>query len=1063
MTYANRASLASDERGAGTAAYMAPEQALDGAVTPAADWYSVGVVLFQALTGTLPHTGRTRYELMIHKQNRTAEAPRLLVPSVPSDLDALCTDLLRREPQDRPASPEILERLAKADTGARTDSFPSSASNGTPNRLFVGRDAELAELRNAYDRASAAPLIYLVEGESGLGKSCLVERFLETLNEDDPDAVILSGRCYEREMVAYKAFDGLVDALARYLRHLPSLEVAEVMPRRAALLGRLFPVLKRVDAIAMAPNVRDLPEPQGQRRRMFAALRELFLRITTRRRLVWFVDDLQWTDADSLVLLQELLAHEHALPVLFIATTRVIDDAAHKGLLARLQDLAPVERRQLAELQPDETRKLAAALMPGRDRATLDAAAAEAEGHPLFLHELARHIDVSGVDGMTGVGFEKMLTFRIDQLDASTRKLLEVICVSGGPLVQEVAGLAAELTHAEQIRSARVLGAANLARTNGVRRTDEIVPYHDRVREHIVARLDKPALQQIHMCLALALEKTGAAEHAPRALARHAQAAGRHELAARYAHAAAKQAVSSLAFDQAAELYEIAIQLGEHDGETLRALRIDLANALVNAGRGAEAAGVFSDAAQGADPTTRMECRRRAAEQLLSSGHIDHGVEVVADLLGEIGTSLPATPGRALARLLWTRARLRVRGLAWKERHEREISDAELARLDVFKAVGVGLNMVDTIRGADFQARHLLLALDLGEPLRIGRALAHEACYLSTQGSGGRRRARHLIAECQRIHDRTPTPYLEGWLATANALVLYMGGDFAGAQELFARAEKVFFEQTVGKTWELNTVRLFQLFTLRHLGEFGQLRMLSNMYMRDARRRGDLLTETSMRRVRNIAWLAEGRPDEARRDLERAAWQPPRGSYHLQHYYELESRIELALLEVQPAAVYEAFAVEFERLSKSLLVRVQIVRVIATWLRGRVALAAAEAGHDRKANLAEAKRCATAIGAEDARYGVVWSALLASGVAMQEGDEKTAIERLIQASDAASVRAMAQCQAAAQYRRGQLLGTDEGVQLMRDAERSMRERGGVAVAQCVKIVAPGFDHKPKAR
>jgi len=451
-----------------------------------------------------------------------------------------------------------------------------------------------------------------------------------------------------------------------------------------------------------------------------------------------------------------------------------------------------------------------------------------------------------------------------------------------------------------------------------------------------------------------------------------------------------------------------------------------------------------------------MECRLRAAEQLLSSGHLDRGVAVVGDLLGEIGTRIPATPRRALTRLLWTRARLRVRGLGWKERHEREISDADLTRLDVFKAVGVGLNMVDTIRGADFQARHLLLALELGEPLRIGRALAHEACYLSTQGARGRRRARRLIEECARIRERFESPYLEAWLLTADALVCYMGGEFPAAQGLFARAENVFFEQTVGRTWELNTARLFQLFTLRHLGEIGQLRTLSSTYMRDARRRGDLLTETSMRRVRNIAWLAEGRAEEARLDLERAAWQPPRGGYHLQHYYELESRIELALFEDRGADALEAYAADFDRLSRSLLVRIQIVRVISTWLRGRLALAAAEAGRDVDDNLAAAARCARAIAGEDAAYGPVWSSLLDAGIAARRGDVDGACAALVRAEEAAEARHMAHCAGAARYRRGALIGGDEGVAMIADAERAMRERGVTATERRAQIIAPGF-------
>ena len=66
----------------GSAPYMAPEQARAGDVSAAADWYSVGVVLFQALTGSLPHTGRTRYELMLRKQKYAAAPPRQFVPSV---------------------------------------------------------------------------------------------------------------------------------------------------------------------------------------------------------------------------------------------------------------------------------------------------------------------------------------------------------------------------------------------------------------------------------------------------------------------------------------------------------------------------------------------------------------------------------------------------------------------------------------------------------------------------------------------------------------------------------------------------------------------------------------------------------------------------------------------------------------------------------------------------------------------------------------------------------------------------------------------------------------------
>ena len=86
--------------------------------------------------------------------------------------------------------------------------------------------------------------------------------------------------------------------------------------------------------------------------------------------------------------------------------------------------------------------------------------------------------------------------------------------------------------------------------------------------------------------------------------------------------------------------------------------------------------------------------------------------------------SLASTPQRALLSMVWQRLKIRLRGLRFVERRADEVKPADLMKIDTCWSVAMGLGIVDNIRGADFQGRHLLLALDAGEPYRIARALS---------------------------------------------------------------------------------------------------------------------------------------------------------------------------------------------------------------------------------------------------------------------------------------------------------------------------------------------------
>ena len=1036
----------------GTVAYMAPEQAEARPVGPAADWYSIGVVLYEALTGTLPYLGQPA-EILERKRREPAPAPSTLVPGIPPALDELCAALLSIDPAARPTGDEILRRLQVAQ--------PAAADHGyTAPHAFIGRQKELATLDRAFtDSRRGQAVTVQVHGESGVGKSFLVRHFLETITRAVPETVLLCGRCYERELVPYKAVDGVVDQLSRYLAQLPEAEARALLPRNLQLVAKLFPVLEPM--AALAPTALAAPEdPVVLRTRAFLALRELLRGIAQRAPLVLMIDDLQWADTDSFVLLGELLRLPEPPPLLLLTTVRQ-SSGVLDGDRALAQSRLPGDVRSLliGKLPAAEARELVQLLLasPAEDGAEVAALIAqEAKGHPLFIDELVRQRRLPGQQGAS-LRLDDALWARVRKLDPPVRQLLEAVAVAGAPIAQEVIASAAAVSPEQFDALTAQLRAAHLVRTAGARQKDTIVTYHDRVRESILTNLAKESCVAWHNRLAVALESAGAAAVDPEALLIHWQEAGQLERAAGYASRAADQAAATLAFARAASLYKQALELHSYSGAARCVLLAKLGSALTNANRGAEAAPVFLLAAADAGQKESCDLQRRAADEFLISGHLEEGLRVLAQVLAAVGLKLGSNTAQVLASLYWRRARLKLRGLQFTPRSAQQIPTEQLLRIDVCWAVARGLGMVDPIRTADFQTLHLLLALEAGEPYRVTRALALELAYRSSEGGPSQREVNQLAAAAQELAGQVNDPHITGLVALFTGMAHFLRGDWRRALELQQQAQSVLLERCTGVAWEWALAHRFALGSLMYLGELRELQQRVAAVLADARETGNLYTATDVRLRYNLAWLAADDPRGAKRALDEGLADWSSHGFHIQHYQYLLGNVQLALYLGDARAGWERLEKEWSRLKRSLLLRVQLVRIEALHLRGRGALAMVAQG-EPVALLKYVEAAIAKLDAERMAWSDVLSTLLRAGLACCRGDRPLAVQLLRAAVADCERNQMALHAAAARWRLAETLpaDSDEAGELRAQAQRFMAAQELRSPPRLIAMLVPGF-------
>jgi len=416
-----RQTLAPPETIAGTLAYMAPEQTgrMNRSIDSRSDLYSLGIVFYQMLTGALPFTASDPMEWVHCHVARKPAPPRDRVETVPAALSKIVMKLLAKAAEERYQGAAGLERdlrrcLADWERQRRIDDFPLG-SNDTPDRLLVpetlyGRTREVAILLAGFERIvrGGAPEMVLVSGYSGIGKSAVVNELHKVLVP--LRGLFASGKFdqYKRD-IPYSTLAQVFQGLVRPLLAKSDAELAawrgaflEALEPNARLMTDLIPELKLI--IGEPPPVPELEPRQAQSRFQLVFRRFIGVFAQPEHPLVLFFDDLQWLDAATLDLLEDLLTRSELQHLMLLGAYRDNEVDAGHPLMRKLEAIrqagAQVREIRLEPLAGDDLGQLIADALhcePERSAPLAQLVQQKTAGNPFFLIQFLHTLAEEGL------------------------------------------------------------------------------------------------------------------------------------------------------------------------------------------------------------------------------------------------------------------------------------------------------------------------------------------------------------------------------------------------------------------------------------------------------------------------------------------------------------------------------------------------------------------------------------------------------------------------------------------------------------------------------------------
>ena len=572
----------------GTVAYMPPEQALGREADARSDLYSLGCVLYEMVAGRPPFLGDDTVAIISQHINTAPVAPMWHNPEVPRALEALIMRLLAKNPDERPESAAALQQALKAvvDTastvGERTVQEEANPLDRLAGGVFVGREKEMDELRAGLEDAlSGRGRLLMLVGEPGIGKTRTSEEFATYAALRN--AQVLWGRCYEGE--GAPAYWPWVQVIRSYVHDREPKELMSKMgPGAADIAHVVSEVGERLPGLPDPPTL----EPEQARFRLFDSITTFLKNASKRQPIVLILDDLHWADKPSLLLLQFLARELRGARLLVLATYRDVELRRGHPLSQTLGELAReglsqrILLRGLTERDVARFIEITAGISP--PEALVEAVYRETEGNPFFVNEVVRLLVADGrlerpeqVKSWSVTipqGVREVVGRRLDHLSEECNRVLTIGSVIGRDFgLRTLEKVILRQAQDERLKGDRLLEAleeAVAARVIAEKRdaVEEYTFTHALIKETLYEELSTARRVRAHRQIGEVLEAADGETPdslLPQLAYHFSEAAqgGDVDKAIDYATRAAERAMALLAYEEAAQHYERALQVLE--------------------------------------------------------------------------------------------------------------------------------------------------------------------------------------------------------------------------------------------------------------------------------------------------------------------------------------------------------------------------------------------------------------------------------------------------------------------------------------------------------------------